>query len=428
MKQIHSSPSQVARLGVLLLALLTAFVLDSYAAGNENEFDAHATAFRYYFEDRDMDFHFGNLVLGATVHGGAAVGEAFYAASHIEDGDSASWQKEWSELARRVEARGEHAMEAGHRVSARDHLFRAAYYYRSSLVSMLPDDPALARNGRKARALFRQAGALLDPPLEYLEIPFEDTSLPGYFWPAPDKGSRKTLLMIGGGETFAEDLFFYIAPQAHARGYNFATVDLPGQGLTPFQELFFRTDTYIYMRAVVDALLGRPDVAPKGLAAYGISGGGLFVPQAAMYDPRIRAVVMNSAVTDAHALFATMPAALAMPEDKAGWTSFHRDVVTSICWRYGVPLDEPDKLIGANAGNTFDPAKVAVPALILVGEGEYASEEVQRQQQYAMENFPNPGKRLIVTPTDEGAANHCIMENRSLMGALVFDWLDEVLP
>ncbi|NCC25958.1 MAG: alpha/beta hydrolase, partial [Deltaproteobacteria bacterium] len=149
-------------------------------------------------------------------------------------------------------------------------------------------------------------------------------------------------------------------------------------------------------------------------------------PQAAMHDPRIKAVAMNSAVVDAHALFATMPAALETPEQRGAWSSFHGDVVRSICWRYGVPLDEPAQLIKANKGNTFDPAKIRVPALIIVGEGEYKSQEVQRQQKIAMDNFPNPLKKMVVTPVNEGASNHCVMENRSLIGQVLFDWLDDV--
>jgi hypothetical protein len=39
---------------------------------------------------------------------------------------------------------------------------------------------------------------------------------------------------------------------------------------------------------------------------------------------------------------------------------------------------------------------------------------------------PDGGQRgLVVTPAAEGAANHCIMENRSLMSQEVFDWLDD---
>lgn len=417
-----------------LACLLSAAVILAWAgwaaAGDKSleVSDMHATAFSYFFQDGDMDFHFGNLVLGSAVNGGVEIGEAFYAASHIEDGDAASWQREWAELAGRAEVRGEKSLAAGHLVSARDQLLRAAYYYRISLISMLPDNPAFLERGNKVQELFRKAGALLDPPMEYFEVPFEGSVLPGYFWKAtggPDP--TKTLLMIGGGETFAEDLYYYIAPQAHARGYNFATVDLPGQGMLPVEGMVFRTDTNVAMKAVVDYLVARPDVDPEGLAAYGFSGGGLFVPQAAMHDPRIKAIAMNSAVVDAHALFATMPAALETPEQRAAWSSFHGDVVRSICWRYGVPMDQPEKLIDANKGNTFDPAMIAVPALIIVGEGEYKSREVQRQQKIALDNFPHPATKMVITPEDEGASNHCIMENRSLVGQVLFDWLDEVL-
>jgi pimeloyl-ACP methyl ester carboxylesterase len=391
--------------------------------------DMHATAFSYFFQDGDMDFHFGNLVLGSAVNGGVEIGEAFYAASHIKDGDAASWQREWFELARRVEKRGKDSLAAGLLVSARDQLLRAANYYRISLISMLPDNPGFHERGRKLRHLFRKAGALFDPPVEYFEAPFQDAVLPGYFWKAA-AGNRptRTLLMIGGGETFAEDLFFYIAPQAHARGYNFATVDLPGQGMLPLQGMTFRTDTNVAMKAVIDYLVSRPDVDRERLASYGFSGGGLFVPQAAMFDPRIKAIVMTSAVVDARELFTTMPAVLEPPEKRNAWSSFHGDVVKSICWRYGVPLDEPEKLVDANRGNTFDPARIKVPALIIVGEGEYRSQEVQRQQKIALDNFSGPVKEMVVTPADEGASNHCVMENRSLIGQVLFDWLDETLP
>lgn len=413
-------------LAALFLGLST---FPSVADENSAVFDAHATAFKYFFQDGDMDFHFGNLVVGSAANGGAEIGEVFYAASQIEDGSAASWQQRWTELAQRVEARGEQSLANGHPVSARSQLLRAAYYYRVSVISMLPGNPAFKENGEKARQLLRKAGTLFSPAVEYFDIPFENTVLPGYFWKAsPDGQPAKTLLMIGGGETFAEDLFYYIARQSHDRGYNFATVDLPGQGLLPLEGMVFRTNTHVAMKAVVDHLLSRPEVDPNGLAAYGFSGGGLFVPQAAMHDPRLKAIAMNSAVVDAHALFATMPAALDSPEARAKWSSFHAGVVGSICWRYGVPSDQPEKLVDANDGNTFDPALIAAPALIIVGEGEYRILEVQRQQKIALDHFPHPAKKLVVTPADEGASNHCVMENRSLIGQVLFDWLDDVLP
>jgi pimeloyl-ACP methyl ester carboxylesterase len=392
-------------------------------------FDAHEAHVRYHFTDPDMDFTFRSLALGATVNHGCEIGEAFRTAAHIKDGDAASWQAEWARTARLIAARGEQSLAGGHRVSARDQFQRASYYYRLALLAMLPADPRLKDYARESRSLLNKAGALFEPPLKYFEIPFAGTVLPGFFRKAA-AGTKpvKTLIMMGGGETFAEDLFFYIAPQAHARGYNFMTLDLPGQGLLPLEGKCFRPDMQVPMKAVVDYALSRPEVDRERLAVYGFSGGGGFVPQAAMHDPRIKAIVMNACVVDARALFATMPVVRATPQEIASWSSFHANTVKLVCWRWGVPMDKPAGLVAANEDFRFDPAKVTVPALIVVGEGEYQSQEVKRQQQLCLDHLPNPKKKLVVTPASEGAAHHCVMENRSLMSQVVFDWLDELFP
>ena len=390
-------------------------------------FDAHGTGVRYHFTDTDMDFNFGALVLGAAVNHGVEIGEAFNTAARIKDGDAASWQEEWFKMAQRAENRGMESLAAGHRVSARDQLQRAAYYYRLSLLAMLPDDVRMRQRAEKSRSMMKEAGALFEPPMEYFEIPFEGTVLPGFFRKAADgKQPAKTLLMIGGGETFAEDLIFYIAPQAYDRGYNFMTVDLPGQGLLPLEGKIFRPDMFVPMKAVIDYALSRPDVDPQRLASYGYSGGGGFVPQAATHDRRLAAIAMSSGVVDAYPLFSTMPAVLATPRDIASWSSFHGNIVKAICWRWGVPMDKPSGLAEANKGFSFEPAQIQVPALLIVGEGEYRSQEVQRQQKVIMDGMSHPMKKMVITPENEGATNHCVMENRSLVGQVLFDWLDEV--
>lgn len=392
------------------------------------EFDMHAPYVRYHFADPDMDFTFGSMVLGATSNGGCETGEAFYVASKITDGSAASWQEQWLDMAARVQARGLRSLDAGHAVSARRQLLRAANYYRFALIAMMPDDPRLPKTAAKSRACMIKAGQLMDPPMEYVEIPFEDTVLPGYFRKAAKDGKpRKTLLMLGGGETFAEDLVFYIMPQAIEHGYNFMTLDLPGQGLMPLHGKPFRPDMYRSVSKAVDYALARKDVDRKRFAVFGISGGGGFAPQAAEHDPRIRAVVMNACVVDAEPLFASMtPVVTATPEKVKTFTPFHGNTVKIIAWRWGLAMDNVPGLVAANKGFSFDPAKVTVPALSLVGAGEYSGEETRRQQKLCMDGLPNATKGLVVTPLNEGASNHCVMENRSLVAQVVFDWLDDV--
>lgn len=388
--------------------------------------DAHAPQTRMHFQDGEMEFALA-LILGATANSGCEIGEAFVTAGRIAEGDAASWQKEWLHMAELVEARGDASFEKGHAVSAREQYMRASYYYRAALVSMLPGDSRFRETADRSRSLLRKAGKLLDPPLESFEIPFEGYTLPGYFRNASkEPGKRKTLIMIGGGETFAEDLVFYIARQAFERGYNFLTVDLPGQGILPLEGKVFRADMDMPLKAVVDYALTRVEVDPDRLAMFGISGGGGFVPQAAQHDKRIGAIAMNSAVVDAYRLFAAMPVASMTEETMKTFSSFKENTLRVIAWRWGVPMDDISGLVEANRGFSFDPARITCPALSLVGEGEYADSNVQEQQKMFLQGLPPATKRaLVVTPAEEGASNHCLTENRSIMSQVVFDFFDE---
>lgn len=390
----------------------------------EQAVDPHAAHVRYHFNDPEMDFIFGSMFLGATVNHGAEIGEAFRVASRIKDGDAASWEEEWLGMARLASARGDLSLSGGHTVSAMDQLQRASYYYRAALIPMSADDPRFTATALKSRALLKKVGSLLNPRLEYIEIPFEGTVLPGYFRKA-SSGSKpaRTLIMIGGSETFAEDLYFYIAAQAFDHGYNFLTVDLPGQGLLPLEGKYLRNDVEAPMKAVVDYVLRRQDVDPQRLAVYGYSTGGFMAPRAAMHDPRIKAVAMSHCVVDGQAEVVAMPPMT--PEAVGGWSSFKRGITSGIAWRYGLKPDNLAGLVAANAGFTFDPARVAAPPLIMVANGEYNSAEVKRQTRLCLDGFTNLRKRLVVTPANEGASSHCIMENRSLVGQELFDWLDE---
>ncbi len=397
------------------------------AEAPERAVDPHAAHVRFHFQDLEMDFVFGSLILGAATNHGCEIGEAFATAARITDGDAASWQAEWIRTAALVQARGEQSLAAGHAVSAREQFLRACYYYRAAMVSMLPDDPRLRDTARKSRSLLLRAGKLMTPPLEYVEIPFGKTKMPGVFRKAaPGKAPAKTLIMIGGAETFVEDQFFYIAPQAFERGYNFLTVDLPGQGLLPLEGQFFRPAMDKPLRAVVDYALSRKDVDRKRLAMYGISSGGGFAPQAAQHDKRITAVVMNNCVVDAGIGVAKMAVATVTPEAMATWSSFKLQTNEGVAWRFGLDPRDLNGLVKANEGFSFDPPRVSAPAFILVSSGEYGSPEIARQTEQCITTLGSAEKRLVVTPADEGAVNHCVMENRSLMSQEVFDWLDRV--
>ncbi|NDJ54998.1 MAG: hypothetical protein GYB68_18145, partial [Chloroflexi bacterium] len=183
---------------------------------------------RTVFKHHEMDWHFRRTLL-AMAEKGAEIGEALYAASRIEDGDAVSWIREWSALADRVDAHGEVSLAGGHLISARESFLRACNYYRTAEFFCHPEHPRFHELWEKSRASFHKACPLFDPPIEILEVPYEDGYLPGYFWrPANDDVDRPTLICVGGNDDSGEESWFWLGPAAVRRGYNFFSVEYPG--------------------------------------------------------------------------------------------------------------------------------------------------------------------------------------------------------
>ena len=118
----------------------------------------------------------------------------------------------------------EHA--AGHSFLA------AAYACRAGLQYTDPTEASFQERVSEMEEAFGRGTALLGVPLRAIEVPFEGASLPGYYL---EQGPpvRPTVLMIGGGDTFREDLYYIAGYPGWKRGYNVLMVDLPGQGKTP---------------------------------------------------------------------------------------------------------------------------------------------------------------------------------------------------
>lgn len=401
----------------------------------------HSRAYKYHFENDTMDMMF-QWALGAQTHGGSEIGETFCAARRIQDGDPGSWVKEWTALAQRVEARGEAALKKGHRVSARESFLRAYTYYRlpNCFISPLKDLPLYRQCYEKAHSCFRRMIPLMDVPLAPFQIPFEGKALPGYFLRAGKEGEkRKTLIMIGGGDTFVEDLYAYIGPAGLKRGYNVLIVDLPGQGILPADGLPMRHDSEVPMKAVVDFALSLPEVDPDRLAACGISGGGYLVPRAVTREKRIRAIVTCSMIIDFYKHF-TCATKIEMFGKKQNSLLFKLitrlqrakyqaalTIADAYPWRWGA--GNILELLEVVKRFSFDPAEITCPTLNMVGEFEHNLsffEWGRHVEKVSMERISNPNKHLIIMPEDEGADGHAVGTNISVAAQTFFDWLDEV--
>ncbi|SHJ08183.1 alpha/beta hydrolase family protein [Lutispora thermophila] len=389
--------------------------------------DPHRQFYKVRFDDNSMDFAF-QWALGCIRNGGGEIGEMFYTASRIEDYNPDSWAEEWPKMAHRVEIKAETSEEKGHKISAREFYMRASCYYRAALTSLLPQNEKYMKWYQKSIECISKAAALSEPEIELINIPFENTYLPGCFVKAAnDRRKSKTILAIGGAETFFIDLYFQIGPSALKHGYNFITVDIPGQGILPTEAQFFRPDTEKPIGAILDYLHNRPEVDIDHIAAYGISGGGYYVPRASAYDKRIKACIANCAVTNIGKIMEEM-AIKNQDSAKSGieMSPFNIRMFQIMAWRHGITTGNISDLLTKTRDFTFDPSFITCPVLNICSNGEYLNPVVKAMEDDFMQSVPNSNKKMVVALFEDGGGAHCIGENTGLLSSLVFDWLDEI--
>lgn len=378
--------------------------------------------------------------LSATYRRCADIGECFATAGRIADGDFESWYREWTKTAARVRKAAEDSLAGGHAVSARAGFLRAGEYYRQSAWFLREDldDPRLLRAADDLRHCFRHAIRLLDTPVEPVEIPYEGTTLGGYFYRADDTGRpRPTLVMPGGYDGFVEEMYQAGAQAAVERGYNCLAFDGPGQGHVLLRRrLYMRPDFENVMRPLLDWLLAQPTVAADKVVLMGRSFGGYLAPRGACGETRLAALVCDPGQIDIGATVRGRlpPEVLGMLRDgDANGVNelfagvFERDPMKRFFFIsrmrvHGVDnvydfLNEATKYSFADRVETITcPTLVCDnPADIVSGRGNTLYEALRCD------------KALITFDADEGAGAHCESGAASLFEQRVFDWIDRTV-
>jgi pimeloyl-ACP methyl ester carboxylesterase len=397
----------------------------------------------------DTSFWFETLrVLGATTYGGADIGEVLTTAQAITAGDYDSWYDQWLATADWVAVEAEKAHAAGHLVSARDGLLRASNYYRSAdfYLHGNPDDPRISHAYTRARECFIAAAALLDPPVQPIEIPYEDTVLHGYFYPAArstgDTGPRPTIIMHSGFDGTCEEMHYLGAAAGQERGYNVVTFDGPGQpAALHFDGLVFRPDWEHVVTPVLDWVLDRPDVAPDQVALLGASMGGLLAPRAAAYEPRLAACIAFDGVYDMGlTVTRSMPApraeaeAVLRAESAPEVDAMIEHLMASdpnIRWaathgQYCMGADSPRAFFASYLDYTLADGiaeQITCPTLVCEAATDIFFEG---QPRLLFDHLTCP-KTLLAFTEAEGAGAHCQAGAQRLAFARIYDWLDDTL-
>ncbi|WP_033289877.1 alpha/beta hydrolase family protein [Amycolatopsis jejuensis] len=389
-----------------------------------------------FFADARMN-SMARAMLGRVYTAAADTGETLTTIDRIVDGDLGSWAAEWEATAGRVAAIGDDCVRRGHRVSGRNALLRAATYYAACVLvadGCREPDVVRARTFAAYRRCWEQYLSLLDNSPEPLEIPYEDTTMPGWFFAAPGDGPKPTLVMVNGADGAASYLWPGYGSEAAQRGYHVVVFDGPGQQRMLFERgIPFRPDWEHVLTPVVDLTLGLPGVDPERLALYAVSQGGYWAPRALAFEHRFAAAVIDDGVVDVSAAWHAMLS----PELRELLANGERDAFDAaiellpapvkliFTWRanpYRCPTFYDTFLEAARYEITPElAARITTPVLIADPdqEGYFAG---QPERLYDM----IPGEKVHVRFTEaEGAAGHCEPMARSLAAQRFFDFLDD---
>ena len=180
-------------------------------------------------------------------------------------GDGEARLQAFTSLAVAVEATAEKDAAAGHRVSARDGYLRASNYHRSAGFFLSPADPRHGVAVLARRRCFGAAAALSEAEIEAVEIPYGETTLPGYrFGPAgPGENPGPAVITFGGTDAVAEEMYFFIGRSLAERGFTVLAMDGPGQGEALRRGIHGRPDWEVPVGAAIDFLEAREDVDPE---------------------------------------------------------------------------------------------------------------------------------------------------------------------
>ena len=394
---------------------------------------------KIFFDDPLFDAQLVRT-MNHVYHNGADIGECITTAHRIKNKDTDSWYKEWTATADRLYKEGEQSASSGHLTSAGEAYLKASNYYRTSYIFMIgsPKDVRVQTAYQKQKDCFRKALRGINIAAEIISIPYENTSLPGYFLKADHSNtSRPTLIITGGYDCTAEELYFFSAAAALRRGYNCLIFDGPGQGGALIEQgMYFRPDWENVITPVVNYLYTKNEVQKEQIALMGISFGGYLAPRSVTKEHRISALITDPAQLDMYeAVKIRMPEFLLNYMDSK--SSFKNGIANKIIrsvlkdpvkgWslRRGMAVhgvSSVKEYIHLMKEYSIKGKTDSIRCATLVCDAENDEIAAFAKTVYDLLQCP---KKYILFKNEEGAGEHCEDGNRSLFNQRVFDWLDE---
>jgi hypothetical protein len=211
-----------------------------------------------------------------ALQSGGAIGEVIQVVDALQGAaqeyDAEAWYAAWHGLGEHLWQQGESEQAADHPRSARESFLRACGYYQWAIAYMDHDDPRKGETHRRSIDAFARYAERCDPPIEYVEVPYEGRSFPAWFVPGAGGAARKSALIYLPGLDSTKEQGIPFALAMADRGFGVLLPDGPGVGeAVQFLGMPNRYDYEVPGKADFDYLASRPDA---GVRLYGRLAGG----------------------------------------------------------------------------------------------------------------------------------------------------------
>src|SRR4051812_27465670 len=116
----------------------------------------------------------------------------------------------------------------------------------------------------------------------------------------PDSSKRSPVLIICHGAGEFKENYFELCELLASRGMATLAIDMHGHGQSAGERYYVSMTQWVAdVQAAIDFLLTHPKVDGNKIGAFGLSSGGTAILEAAMVDPRLKALVaLDATVRD----------------------------------------------------------------------------------------------------------------------------------
>ena len=330
-----------------------------------------------------------------------------------------AWHESWKKLSNHVEELATRDEENGHDLSAGRKYLRACIYYIMAERMVSNRDPRKLPTYEKALSTFKKGIRLARHPVECVEVPFQNSSLPGLFVPALGGGRAPCMIFFDGFDGYKEMLYLSLTDQEfRRRGIALFIVDTPGIGeALRLRNMHIEPYAERPASACMDYLENRADVDPERIGIMGISLGGYYAPRAAAFEKRLKCCVGWGAFWSYQAAKEFRMARPHRPESVPPF---------QLLWVVGKDTVEEAHEVMSQLTLDGVADKITCPLLVVAGEHDqlYPVSHGERLIETAINS---PERKLKVFTRAEGGSEHVQMDNSTMGIDYIADWVAETL-